>query len=144
MGRGIRWTCNDCGYEFSLTYLGGSRTNEEWTMDDCESGKYGELAQYLISDDCPVPIFVSESSEIYHCPECHGLFERWTLNLWAENDSHWFTARNLSETCPNGCDCRLEGPYDGDEALKIIEEHWPANCPECGREASLRGSDYIT
>ena len=142
MGSGITWTCKDCGREIDLFYLGGSRANTESVYAECERGAFGEIAKYLVSDECPIEINVGMDACIYYCPHCNELIERWKLGIWASDDFYYEVDEAFPE-CPKCGSRHVQGPYSGDRALEVINEHEPTICPECGREASLRRGEYL-
>lgn len=107
----------------------------------CLAGDYGAIPKHLLSDDCPIPISVRLSPSIYFCPECGNVSEYWNLSLSCvpvgalgidEIDPHIWEEKRVFLECPNGCDACMEGPFDGDEALAMVDEHRTSVCPHCG------------
>lgn len=107
----------------------------------CLKGDYGAIPKHLLSEECPLPISVHLSPSIYYCPECEDLAEYWNLSLSyapinarsiEDVDPHIWEEARLFLKCPNGCGVYMEGPFEGDEALVIVDEHKPSVCPHCG------------
>ncbi|MCI8467929.1 MAG: hypothetical protein HFJ75_00225 [Eggerthellaceae bacterium] len=143
MARDFYCVCRDCDTEFFRYCIeeGGGRQCEDAIARMCEKGDYGEVPKYLLSEACPLPISVRISPCIYRCPECGMIAEYWRLTM-SHHQEHvgsieevdprvWEEKRALFP-CPSGCDAYMDGPYEGDEALGVVEEHAPSVCPNCG------------
>lgn len=143
MARDYYCVCRSCGSEFFRYCIegGGGRQCADAIEKMCLEGEYGAIPKHLLSDDCPIPIGVHISPSIYFCPECGNVSEYWNLSLSCasanaqsidEIDPHIWEEKRLFLECPNGCDAYMEGPFDGDEALAVVDERRPSACPHCG------------
>lgn len=142
MGMGIHYECTNCDFTFELNYSGAARGNSAIAISECESGKHGELARFLLSEDCPICVNVGLAPSIYYCEDCKRFEERWSAHLSTDDEYKIVLCekRYLIE-CPH-CDNYMEGPFSGDEAKEFIEEHQMGACPKCKKEASLRWNEY--
>lgn len=143
MVRDYYCACRSCGSEFFRYCIegGGGRQCVDAIERMCLAGDYGTIPQHLLSEDCPIPISVHLSPSIYCCPECGSVTEYWNLSFSCASvgaqgldgvDPHVWEGKRLFLRCPHGCDAYMDGPFDGDEALGVVDEHRPSACPNCG------------